>query len=195
MLRTTSPGRCALLEGMFSTSAEHAHDVGARLAAGQRQHGTEHGGGPAHVGLHLLHALRRLDRDAAGVEADALADQRQRLPRPAPPFQRMITTKGGCGAALGHAEQRVHAQAGPVPRGRAPRPRPRSRRVRHTRRRRPWASARSRARRRDRAPGRPQPASDRLAAVAASRSRPTATRSRSGPRSSSSLRVGRRDSS
>ncbi len=40
--------------------------------------GVEHGedGGPAgHVGVHLPHAGRGLDRDAPGVEGDALADQ------------------------------------------------------------------------------------------------------------------------
>ena len=34
---------------------------------------------PRHVELHLVHLARRLERDAAGVEGDALADQHDRL--------------------------------------------------------------------------------------------------------------------
>ena len=36
-----------------------------------------HGSGAGHVDLHVLHAVRRLQRQAARVERDALADQAQ----------------------------------------------------------------------------------------------------------------------
>lgn len=45
-------------------------------ACGHRQHGGDHRRSARHVGLHLPHALRRLDRHPAGVERDALTDQR-----------------------------------------------------------------------------------------------------------------------
>ena len=77
---TTSPGRWALPSGMFSTRAQTADDVGLRLAPGDQAHGAGDGAGAAHVPLHVFHAAGRLQRDAAGVEGDALADQRDRLP-------------------------------------------------------------------------------------------------------------------
>ena len=53
----------------------------ARLHAevAQRRHRRDHRGRARHVGLHRLHAAGGLERQAAGVEHDALADQRQRL--------------------------------------------------------------------------------------------------------------------
>ena len=44
-----------------------------------RVHCAEDAGGAAHVELHRLHALRRLDRDAAGIEAEPFADEDDRL--------------------------------------------------------------------------------------------------------------------
>jgi hypothetical protein len=38
-------------------------------------HGRDHRGAAGHVVLHPVHQLGRLDRDAAGVEGHALADQ------------------------------------------------------------------------------------------------------------------------
>ena len=62
-------------------------DVGRRLAQRQRLHDAGDHAGAAHVHGHLLHALRRLDRDAAGVEDHALADRA----RAAPPRRRPST--------------------------------------------------------------------------------------------------------
>ncbi len=45
------------------------------LRAGERVHEADDGSGAAHVALHVLHAAGRLDRDAAGVEGHALADE------------------------------------------------------------------------------------------------------------------------
>ena len=74
-----SPGRCALPSTMFSTTADDADDIGLGLAGGERLHQAGHGGRAAHVALHVLHAGGRLDRIAAGVEDDALADEGDRL--------------------------------------------------------------------------------------------------------------------
>ena len=76
---TMSPGRCALPSGMFSTSPMTPTALTLRLARGERVHQPDDAGGAAHVALHVLHAGGRLDRDAAGVEADALADEGDRL--------------------------------------------------------------------------------------------------------------------
>ena len=57
-------------------AGRHGRHVHGRPQAGDRLHGPEYRGGAGHVGLHLLdRAGRRLQRDAAGVEGDALADQ------------------------------------------------------------------------------------------------------------------------
>src|SRR5207244_2779848 len=51
---------------------DDTHHVGLRLQASQHLERPEHRGGPGHVELHVLHALRRLDRDAARIEGDPL---------------------------------------------------------------------------------------------------------------------------
>ena len=48
--------------------------IGA-LEQRDRAHRADDGGAAGHVVLHPLHAVGRLDRDAAGVEGDALADE------------------------------------------------------------------------------------------------------------------------
>ena len=52
-----------------------ADDADRRLEQGDRAHRADDGGAAGHVVLHPLHAVGRLDRDAAGVEGDALADE------------------------------------------------------------------------------------------------------------------------
>src|SRR5205807_2666342 len=52
-----------------------ADRVDLGLAAGERPHEADHAGCARHVALHVFHAGCRLDRDAAGVEAYALADE------------------------------------------------------------------------------------------------------------------------
>ena len=59
--------------------ADESHDIDRQLQPGYRFHGAQHAGGAAHVELHPLHALRRLDGDATGVEAQSLADERDGL--------------------------------------------------------------------------------------------------------------------
>ena len=53
-----------------------AVDLDGQAEAGDGQHGVKDDGGAGHVGLHVAHAEARLDRDAAGVEGDALAHER-----------------------------------------------------------------------------------------------------------------------
>ena len=76
---TMSPGRCALPSGMFSTRpmAPTALTLALRAASACISPTTQ--AAPAHVALHVLHAGGALDRDAAGVEANALADEGDRL--------------------------------------------------------------------------------------------------------------------
>ena len=67
----------------------------------QRQRGR----GAAHVLLHLEHARSRLDVEAAGVEADALADQRH-LRMPASPHVRSISRGAPVGSAADGVNER-----------------------------------------------------------------------------------------
>ena len=65
--------------GHVLDEADDADGVDLGLARGERVHQADDGGGAAHVALHVFHAGGRLDRDAAGVEDDALADEGDRL--------------------------------------------------------------------------------------------------------------------
>jgi hypothetical protein len=42
-------------------------------------HGAQNAGGAAHVVFHFVHLGTRLERNAASIEGDALADQNDRL--------------------------------------------------------------------------------------------------------------------
>ena len=77
----TSPTRCASPPSMLSVRGRKARtrtltprSRAADIAADDR-------GGAAHVALHADHAFGRLDRQPAGVERDALADERDRCRR------------------------------------------------------------------------------------------------------------------
>jgi hypothetical protein len=105
-----SPGRWALASGMFSTRPMMPTTFDLGLAGGQRMHQAGDGGGAAHIALHVLHAGGRFDRDAAGVEDHALADEGNRL------FLRLAAVPAHDddarrpGGALGHAEEGAHAE-------------------------------------------------------------------------------------
>ncbi len=94
---TMSPGRWAFAAGHVFDKADDADGVDLGLARGKRLHQPDDAGGARHIALHILHAGGRLDRNAAGVEADALADEGERLRlalvEPLPPRQRMTTTR------------------------------------------------------------------------------------------------------
>src|SRR5258708_9673064 len=51
------------------------HDIQRNLASGNNIDRSQHGCGTCHVRLHLAHRWRLFQRDAAGVECDALADK------------------------------------------------------------------------------------------------------------------------
>ena len=67
--------------GHVLDEADRADGVDLGLAGGERMHQPDHAGRARHVALHVLHAGGRLDRDAAGVEAHALADEGDRRAR------------------------------------------------------------------------------------------------------------------
>ena len=91
---TTSPGRVAAGAREVLGQAQQSGDAQpVRRPLRERAHHRAHGGGPGHVGLHRDLHVRGLERQAAGVERDALADQHHvpgvprsgRLPSPAAP--------------------------------------------------------------------------------------------------------------
>ena len=72
------------IAGTLRPAARHIFDGGYQCGDGNGglelrdgAHGADHGGAPGHVVFHLLHAIGRLDGDAARVEGDALAHQAQ----------------------------------------------------------------------------------------------------------------------
>ena len=67
---------------MFSAIGTVAVTSTGSFSAAQAERRGDHGGRAAHVGLHPVH-VRGLEVQAAGVEGDALADQRD-LPPPGP---------------------------------------------------------------------------------------------------------------
>ena len=87
-----------------------AHHAAGIIQARQRLHGAEHRGTARHVHLHVFHAARRLDRNAAAVEGQSLADQHDRRAAGAP--GRVFQNDEGrrLGAALRDAQQAAHVQ-------------------------------------------------------------------------------------
>ena len=78
-----------------------AHDreqAQGQAQAGDRRGRLDHGGAPGHVELHLGHLRPRLQRDAAAVERDRLADVGERGAR-----------AGGAGTVVGEGDQRGFA--------------------------------------------------------------------------------------
>ena len=62
---------------MFSTRPISPTTLTGSFKPGDGLHGAEHGRGAGHVALHREHAVGRLERQAAGVERHAFADERQ----------------------------------------------------------------------------------------------------------------------
>ena len=99
---------------MFSTDGITAITGIDRLQESERAHGAEHGAAAAHVVLHLFHVVRGLDRDAAGIERDALADQSQHR-RFGARRLRLVAHHDHArrlDASLRHADERAHFQLG-----------------------------------------------------------------------------------
>src|SRR5690606_34166108 len=57
----------------------HGNQMNRKVQLAHRLDGAEYTGGTTHVVLHLIHGGAWLERDAAGIEGNALADQRHRL--------------------------------------------------------------------------------------------------------------------
>ena len=64
-----------LPDGMFSARHSHAVTRSGESESRGGEHDGEHGGRTGHVVLHSDHGCRRLERDSAGVEGDALSDE------------------------------------------------------------------------------------------------------------------------
>ena len=77
---------------------------GARGQPGDGRDGRDHGAGTGLVHLHLFHPVGRLDADAARIEADALADDREM------PAERVVLA-GAAGAQDDHPRRVVAAAA------------------------------------------------------------------------------------
>ena len=75
--RTMSPGLDRAVAGQVLGRPDHAEHADRHLELGERGDRLDHRGAAAHVELHVVHRPRRLERQAAGVERDRLADQRE----------------------------------------------------------------------------------------------------------------------
>jgi hypothetical protein len=89
--------------------ADDRHDIGSRLACCHSRHGANDGCGTSHVPLHILHAACGLDGDATRIEANALADERDRFARAAPaPLHRHEKRRPA--ATLADGKERPHPE-------------------------------------------------------------------------------------
>ena len=89
-----------------------ADDIRLGLALGERLHRADDRAGAAHVPLHGFHAGGGLDRDAAGVEGHALADEGDRRLAVLAAIPSQDEHPRLADRALGDAEQRAHAELG-----------------------------------------------------------------------------------
>ena len=90
--------------------ADYADDIGLGLARGKCVHEASDGSGAAHVAFHVFHAAGRLDRDAARVEDDALADEGNRLVLGLAAIPLHYNEARRTDRTLGNAQQRTHAE-------------------------------------------------------------------------------------
>ena len=110
MLVTTSPGLTARAARHVLAGRDQADDVELRLQLGDGAQRAEHAGGAAHVELHLVHLGAGLERDAAGVEGDALADQHHRRLALGRAVVAQHDEARRLVRALRHREERAHAE-------------------------------------------------------------------------------------
>ena len=91
-----------------------ADHVDRQLQLGDGLHRAEHGRGAGHVALHRQHAVGRLERQPAGIERHALADdgQRRRVLRAAAIAQHHQPRRPA--RSLGHGQQRAAAFRSPA---------------------------------------------------------------------------------
>ena len=89
-----------------------AHHIEAGLQPGQGLEGAQHTGGAAHVVFHLVHALAGLERDAAGIESDAFANQHHRCLFGGAAVVAQHNKPQGLNCAFGHREECAHLEFG-----------------------------------------------------------------------------------
>ena len=94
---------------MFSTAGTTVIRSIGQAELGDRAGRLEHGGAARHVLLHQLHAGGGLDRDAAAVEGDALADQRRGSEPAPPPRVAQDDQRGSFAEPGGDREDPAHA--------------------------------------------------------------------------------------
>ena len=99
-LFSTSPGLMARPPGMFSAIGMTPMTRIGAFSSREGAHGTGDGGTAGHVVLHPIHVCRGLDRDAARVERDPLADQPQHRTTPPRRRARTVSTTSRGGSAL-----------------------------------------------------------------------------------------------
>ena len=87
-----------------------AHHAAGIIQARQRLHGSEHRSTARHVHLHVFHAACRLDRNAAAVEGQPLANQHDRGAAGAPGGVFQNDEGRRLCAALRDAQQAAHVQ-------------------------------------------------------------------------------------
>ena len=80
----TSPGLIAVPLGMFSAIGTTPMTRIGGLSSAMARIARDDRGAAGHVVLHPLHAFGRLDRNAAGVERDALPHQAEHRPETVP---------------------------------------------------------------------------------------------------------------
>src|SRR5205085_5243852 len=90
--------------------ADGADHVSARLARGERMHQADYAGSAPHIALHVFHAGRGFDRNAAGVEAYALADEGNRAIAFLAAVPAHDHGAAGLRRTLPYAEQRAHPE-------------------------------------------------------------------------------------
>ena len=102
--------------GLVRAAARHvfrcrqqSHDVERKLELRGRPKGAEHRRASRHIVLHLVHVLCGLDRDAAGIEGNGLAHERDKGLLPSAPVFDDDELRRLC-AARGHAEERPHPE-------------------------------------------------------------------------------------
>ena len=106
---STSPSLYDLPDGMFSVQAASACTSIGQLLACEHADRADHRRGAGHVDLHVLHRGRRLEREAARVERDALADEHDLLLTAPFGLVGEVNEARLLVAALGDGEEHAHA--------------------------------------------------------------------------------------
>src|SRR5207237_7148499 len=93
--------------------SDGADRIVLRLPRSQCVHQTDDASRTAHIALHVLHVGGTLDGNATGIEADALADEGDRLIAALAAVPPQDHGAAGPGRALRHAKQRTNSQLRP----------------------------------------------------------------------------------